>query len=674
MSATAAAADPGSATTERSPDSLLASILIAATGLFFALLAAIGPFLADDVAVTIRLPPEPGSRVIGYRVTVAISEPPRQPFIPRPVERAAPIVATAPIRDERDLPQSSNRGAALAEAGGDNVRIFADRLLGSTPQQRWDLARWDLPPRPRGGGVDRAEISPRGALAEAATVPSVADAIVATQANLAAPDDVKTGYAADRLLPSDLDLWAVAAPLEDNKAVPPGWIASDRAVAEAAVADEPSAVVLASADAITPFLDAAPAREPMTAEMSPPAAADQILQDRPGLALGERLDRSVATDRLETASARAALAEANVPVAGGGDRWTIARSDFAATDAGIARFRSADGDHDQSRRPGLSEVAPTVDTPTDGLAGVAPLSFDPEDAVFVTAILPDWSEWDDAIRRSALEERALLRNAAWSPGADQPEKLAASPASSRGLIDLFDRHNFRLGGATVVPALFIQRLPSDISSMPQAADRKALFLRALLPFVVASNERITRQRERLIDLLPLIEQGLPLGSDDRRFLERIQADFRVSRLDPEELLRRIDIVPASLALAQAAEESGWGTSRPAREDNSLFGQMVFHEGGMRLREFDNLRETVEAYIRNLNTHRAYADFRQKRAQLRRASRPLDSHVLVGHIERYSERGIDYIAAIRGLMTANGLRNFDDAKLSDIEFLVQATAR
>ena len=115
-----------------------------------------------------------------------------------------------------------------------------------------------------------------------------------------------------------------------------------------------------------------------------------------------------------------------------------------------------------------------------------------------------------------------------------------------------------------MPALFIQRLPSDISSMPQAADRKALFLRALLPFVVATNERITRQRERLIDMLPLIEQGLPLGIDDRRFLEQVQTDFRVSRLDPEELLRRMDVVPPSLALAQAAEESGWGTSRPAR--------------------------------------------------------------------------------------------------------------
>jgi Bax protein len=324
--------------------------------------------------------------------------------------------------------------------------------------------------------------------------------------------------------------------------------------------------------------------------------------------------------------------------------------------------------HDLVETPPGAELA-------DTLIAEAPLGFDPADAVFITALLPDWSAWDDAMRLAAMQERTLIRNAGtanYQP--ELPEKFSPTPVSARSLSDLFDRHNFRLGGATIVPALFIQRLPSDLSSVTQAADRKALFLRALLPFVVAANERITRQRERLLDLLPLLEQGLPLGRDDRRFMDRLQEEFRVSRPDPEELLRRMDIVPPSLALAQAAEESGWGTSRPAREDNALFGQMVFHEGGMKLREFETLRETVEAYIRNLNTHRAYADFRQKRAQLRRANRPIDSHQLAGHIERYSERGVDYIATIRGLMTSNGLRNFDDARLSDIEFLVQAVAR
>ncbi|MFY7960682.1 MAG: glucosaminidase domain-containing protein [Elsteraceae bacterium] len=652
-------------------DSVFASILIAATGLFFALLAAIGPFLSDRAAVTVRLPPDPteAARVVGYQVTVAITEPPRQPFIPRPVERTAPVVAVATIRDEREERPDVNRGGLLAEAGSDHLRPLADRL-GAT-----SVAAFDPPSRARDWSADRTDAARVELLRETALFTRSADAIRPALAQDEAPEDRIAGFATDRLRPSELDLWAETEPLEDSKGVRPAAIAADRAEAIVVAQDAAPSKLVVSSDALTPAADESVVAEGRVTTHRVAPAADPLLVERAVALLAEFVDRKATPDRLEAAPAAFAQAEAASPPAKTGDRWSLERSAFALADAGIARGRSdADRNEDESARPALAETAGLGDGPTDALASVAPLEFDPADAVFVTALLPDWSEWDDAVRQNALRERALLRAATWSHAPETPGKLAPTPASSRGLIDLFDRHNFKLGGSTVVPALFIQRLPSDISSVTQAADRKALFLRALLPFVVATNERITRQRERLIDLLPLIEQGLPLGIDDRRFLEQIQADFRVSRPDPEELLRRMDVVPPSLALAQAAEESGWGTSRPAREDNALFGQMVFNEGGMRLREFENLRETVEAYIRNLNTHRAYADFRQKRAQLRRASRPLDSHMLAGHIERYSERGMDYVATIRGLMTANGLRNFDDARLSDIEFLVQATAR
>jgi Bax protein len=668
LSAAAGAPNFGSTPAE-SHDSLFASILIAATGLFFALLAAIGPFLSDRASVTVRLPPDPteAARVIGYRVTVAIAEPPRQPFIPRPVERIAPIVAVATIRDEREQSPDANRGGLLAEAGSNHLRLMADRI-GPAP-----VVRLEPPPRVRDWSADRSEASQANALRETVITSFTADLVRPTAIADQGPEDRRVGFATDPLRPSELDLWAETDPLEDSKGVRPSWVTADRATPERLTEDlAPSALVIAS-DVAPPAAAVAVVAEGRVTQQNPAPVADPLLIERAVALLAEFVDRKAAPDRIEVAPALLAQAEAASPAAQTGDRWSLERSNFALADVGINRLRSADLSDDESKRPDLAETQ-GPDSAADALASVAPLAFDPADAVFVTALLPDWSEWDDALRQTALRERALVRSAAWSHALETPGKLAPTPVSSRGLIDLFDQHNFKLGGATVVPALFIQRLPSDISSVTQAADRKALFLRALLPFVVATNERITRQRERLIDLLPLIEQGLPLGIDDRRFLEQIQADFRVSRPDPEELLRRMDVVPPSLALAQAAEESGWGTSRPAREDNALFGQMVFNEGGMRLREFENLRETVEAYIRNLNTHRAYADFRQKRAQLRRASRPLDSHMLAGHIERYSERGMDYVATIRGLMTANGLRNFDDARLSDIEFLVQATAR
>lgn len=668
MTAAAEAPDFGS-DPAATRDSLVASILIAATGLLLALLVAIGPYISDRAAVVVRLPPDPteAARVVGYRVTVAITEPPRQPFIPRPVERTAPIVAVATIRDEREDRPDANRGGLLSEAGSDHLRPQADRIAPIA------AARLETPPRAPSWSADRTEAAPAHSLREAALPAQTTDLMRPTLASDDAPLDRMAGFAADRLPPSELDLWAAADPLEDSKGAPASWIVADRAAPETVAPDLAPSALLTASDGLTPAAPEGPTAEGRVTEQRPAPAADPLLIERATALLAEFVDRRAAPDRLEIDLAPSAQAEAAAAAPPSGDRWSLERSSFVLADVGINRMRAADRSEDESARPDLAETQ-GLDGSTDALASVAPLEFDPADAVFVTALLPDWSEWDDAVRQSALRERALLRAATWSPAPETPGKLAPTPASSRGLIDLFDQHNFKLGGSTVVPALFIQRLPSDISSVTQAADRKALFLRALLPFVVATNERITRQRERLIDLMPLIEQGLPLGTDDRRFLEQIQTEFRVSRPDPEELLRRMDVVPPSLALAQAAEESGWGTSRPAREDNALFGQMVFNAGGMRLREFENLRETVEAYIRNLNTHRAYADFRQKRAQLRRASRPLDSHMLVGHIERYSERGMDYVATIRGLMTTNGLRNFDDARLSDIEFLVQATAR
>jgi len=668
LAAVATAFDPASAP-PRGSFSLAASILTTATGAFLVALVILGAG-RDDARVVVSLPPEPGAvgRVIPYSVTVAIAEPPRQPFLPRPVERPTPIVAIAPIRDERETISAVNRGGSLSEAGADNVRSRSDRLA-IAPTIRLDPANRSL-----ARAADRIEPAATVGLTEAVAVSNRADSTPTTITAAVWPEDRRAGFAADGIAPSELDLWAVAELAEDGGKIAIGLIRADGLAVSVEILDLPATMVESVADPIS----IAPARtaliEPRVTDQAPPPSADALIRFEPGPAIAERSERAGSPDRIEIAAAEASWAEAARPAPASGDRWTLARSSQALFDAGGDAAVFADRTASVDPQPHLADAGNVAAPPADGLDIVPPLAFDPEDAVFVTAVLPDWSEWDDAVRQSALRERIMLRAAVWSKAPEPPERASPTPVSARSLTDLFDRHNFRLGGSAVVPALFIKRLPADLGAVAQPADRKALFLRALLPFVVAANERITRQRERLIDLLPILEQGLPLGLDDRQFLERIQSEFRVSRLDLDELLRRMDIVPPSLALAQAAEESGWGTSRPAREDNALFGQMVFHEGGMKLREFEDLRETVEAYVRNLNTHRAYADFRQKRAQQRRASRPIDSDVLVGHIERYSERGQDYIASIRHLMASNGLRNFDDARLSDIEFLVQATAR
>jgi Bax protein len=122
-----------------------------------------------------------------------------------------------------------------------------------------------------------------------------------------------------------------------------------------------------------------------------------------------------------------------------------------------------------------------------------------------------------------------------------------------------------------------------------------------------------------------------------------------------------------MALAQAGLESGWGRSRSAREDNALFGQMAFAPATLpKLQAFGDLLETVQAYARNLNTHRAYAEFRRRRAALRARGDMLDGHTLAAFIQRYSERGPHYVEAIRDLMRTNNL-SLLDATVIDAAF-------
>jgi Bax protein len=138
----------------------------------------------------------------------------------------------------------------------------------------------------------------------------------------------------------------------------------------------------------------------------------------------------------------------------------------------------------------------------------------------------------------------------------------------------------------------------------------------------------------------------------------------------------VDVVPVSLALAQAAIESGWGTSRFARQGNAIFGQWTSQDGkGLvpsarpegkthKVRSFDRLSESVEAYLLNLNTHRAYRDFRTLRQQSRNSGERPKGEVLATGLEAYSEKGEEYVDLLRDMIRVNRLAAFDDAILSD----------
>jgi len=246
-----------------------------------------------------------------------------------------------------------------------------------------------------------------------------------------------------------------------------------------------------------------------------------------------------------------------------------------------------------------------------------------------------------------------------------PSVLHVSLPAAADLYALFVGRGFQLDearrGGETVPRVVVERLPRDLAAVVSTDLRKAVFLKTLLPLLLLENERILADRARLERILA---DGPRRSADDEAFVARLAERYEVPAADPRELLRRVDAVPVSLALAQAALETGWGTSRPAQAGHALFGQMVYKDEGDdgRVRRFAALSEAVSAYAINLNSHRAYGEFRRARAALREAGKVFDGHALAQYLHRYSERRMDYVRDVRALMRVNGLKALDGARL------------
>ena len=226
-----------------------------------------------------------------------------------------------------------------------------------------------------------------------------------------------------------------------------------------------------------------------------------------------------------------------------------------------------------------------------------------------------------------------------------------------------------------VPPLALKALPHDLDQLPVDA-KKRVFLQSLLPLVLAENRRVAAERQFLQQALA----DWPLPEGERRArLERLAARYQVEgdlsgAPARQRLLRRVDQVPPALALAQAANETGWGTSRFAREANNLFGQWTYEasqglvprdraEGKTHyVRRFPDLQASVRGYLHNLNTHPAYQGLRERRAQLRDRRRPLDAVELAAGLEAYSERGMEYVEDIRAMIRHNDLQRLAGAEL------------
>ena len=221
----------------------------------------------------------------------------------------------------------------------------------------------------------------------------------------------------------------------------------------------------------------------------------------------------------------------------------------------------------------------------------------------------------------------------------------------------------------IVKPINLSLLPSEIRNIESTKKKKSLFIKIVLPLILEENNRIKVDRKKLFRVLNKNKNS----EAEKKWLNSKFKQYGVLNNDLSTLKVRMDIVPVSLAIAQAAKESGWGTSRFAIEGNALFGQWTWSGEGIKpagidseekhkVMKFKVLKASVRAYQRNLNTHGSYKEFRSERANMRDNDEELDSLILADYLDKYAATGKEYTKIIKQIIKQNNLQDFDKVKL------------
>ena len=221
----------------------------------------------------------------------------------------------------------------------------------------------------------------------------------------------------------------------------------------------------------------------------------------------------------------------------------------------------------------------------------------------------------------------------------------------------------------LVKPVALTLLPQEIKMIENSKKRKEFFIQIVLPLIIEENNNIKLDRKTLFTIINKSNNS----NSEKKWLEKKYKQYGVKSGDLSSLKIRMDEIPVSLAIAQAAKETGWGTSRFALEGNALFGQWTWSGEGLKPKEakegenhkvmkFNILQASVRAYQRNINTHSTYKDFRKARAKLRDNNKPLDSIELSKYLNKYAETGNQYVEVLQKIIRQNKLQDFDDAKL------------
>ena len=222
-----------------------------------------------------------------------------------------------------------------------------------------------------------------------------------------------------------------------------------------------------------------------------------------------------------------------------------------------------------------------------------------------------------------------------------------------------------------VKPIYFTQFPRDLDEIQSVKLKKETFIKIVLPLIVAENEKILADRLKLKEIT-----SRRITTDaEKQWLRQKFLEYKVKKSSVEELKNRMDIIPTSIALAQAAKESGWGTSRFALEGNAIFGQWTWTGRGIaplerdetkshKILKFPILRASVKAYKNNLNTHKSYIKFRKKRQELREKNKKISGLELTKTLDNYAETGSEYTKILAQIIIQNRLSDFELVTLTN----------
>lgn len=230
-----------------------------------------------------------------------------------------------------------------------------------------------------------------------------------------------------------------------------------------------------------------------------------------------------------------------------------------------------------------------------------------------------------------------------------------------------------------VSPLFVKALPADMPQLDAEA-KKQLFISIMLPLITRENERIQLERNKLLALKQKKEKHSRLYWREQAFLHLLKAEYGVKSDDIDMLLKRVDVIPVSLALAQAIIESGWGTSRFALQGNALFGvhrsaksngkYILSKIGRIRVAAYDSIGESTHHYLQLLNSASVYDGLRTRRYMMKNSGEAVSGVQLAATLAGYSEIGLKYVQTLQQVISAYGLEDLDDVKFRDDQVPLQ----